>query len=161
MYIYILYYIYILINIYYIFYIYIYISYFVTYIYILYTLYIYISQCILCIDQIQINVSPPGGTFWWPWATAMDDWPRYQGTRCCRKLSNVWPCWVAFAIFQAIMLWEYSLNFRPEIETLGMVGTANLGSWNGHGRNMDNITIWCNYCNIMTTNPANHWGHWK
>jgi hypothetical protein len=35
---------------------------------------------------------------------------------------------VAFAIFQAIMLWEYSLKFRPEIETLGMVGTANLGS---------------------------------
>ena len=56
---------------------------------------------------------------------------------------------VAFAIFQAIMLWEYSLKFRPEIETLGMVGTANLGSWNGHGRNMDNITMWCNYCNMM------------
>ena len=30
------------------------------------------------------------------------------------------------------ILWGYSLKFRPEKEALYMVGTSNLGSWNGH-----------------------------
>ena len=100
-------YIYIIfINKYILYFLQIYIIFCYIYIYIIYIIYIYISQCILCIDQIQINVSPPGGTFWWPWATAMEDWPRYQGTRCCRKLSKVWPCWTWFE-FQDPTMWQW------------------------------------------------------